>query len=64
MDRRMAIMALLTLPLGSFKAFKTRGQYPAILEIHLDDWAGIEVQYAGDRVTLSSADIFKILSTS
>ena len=63
LTRRRAVMALLTMPLGYYKAF---GQSklpvgPATLTVNLDQWAGIEVGYKGKKTFVTAAEIFAAL---
>jgi len=62
-DRRSALLALLTMPLGKFDAFKVRQMpsEPGVLIVPLDEWAGIDVTYRGQRVHFSAQQLFAIL---
>lgn len=64
MDRRTAVLALLAMPLGYFRAYRADAADKlgtGYLRIPLDQWTGIEVQYKGRTVKLSPAEIFNTL---
>lgn len=62
MNRRNALVALFSVPLGAF-AFHRAEAGSSVLTIPLDQWSGIVVQHGGKSVTLSSAEIFDALGT-
>lgn len=63
MTRKQAILALFTLPLGTFNAFKVEAQErgKGVLTINLDQWAGVDVVCRGATVKLSPVEIFRAL---
>lgn len=66
MNRRNAIVALVSIPFGAF-AFKDAAANPALpafLRVPLDQWSGLVVQHKGRSITLSSAEIFRALCDS
>lgn len=58
-DRRAAILALLSIPLASWTPLSA--QRPAWLTISLDQWAGITVTHRNHTVHLRAEDIFAAL---
>lgn len=64
MNRRNALVALMSIPLGAyaFKDAHANPANPAALRICLDDWSGFTVQHQGKSVFVSSAEIFATLS--
>jgi hypothetical protein len=58
MTRRSAILAVLALPLGYFRAFAAEAGW---LTVDLGQWAGIKVRLAGKEVVITNVDIFKAL---
>lgn len=66
MNRRNAVIALMSIPFGAF-AFRDASANPAApakLTVPLDQWAGLMVTYHGKTTFLSSAEIFKALCDS
>lgn len=63
MNRRNALVALMSIPLGAyaFKDAQANPANPAALRICLDDWSGFTVQHKGKQVFISSAEIFDAL---
>lgn len=62
MTRRDALLAALSVPLGSWTAVKLSAAEPAHLTISLDQWAGITFTHGTKTLTLSGAEIFRILA--
>lgn len=60
MNRRNAVVALLSIPLGAF-GFKRAEAASAHLSIDLNQWNGFMVQYRDEKVFVSSATIFHAL---
>ncbi len=57
-SRRAAILALLAMPLGYFKAFAAeKGR----LTINLDQWQGIDITHQGRTLHVTAAEIFAAL---
>lgn len=65
LNRRSALIALLTLPLGSFNALKaqTLEDGKARLVVPLDQWSDVVVQLGGKEVVISAQEIFAVLSS-
>lgn len=67
MTRRGAIVAVLSAPLGYYRALTTVHAQstlptgPATLSINLDQWAGLAVTHHGKTVFVPVADIFDAL---
>lgn len=62
LNRRSAILALLALPLGDYRAWAYPNENnPGRLSINLDQWSGIVVQRGGRSITISTAEIFRAL---
>ena len=59
MTRRTALLVALSVPLGSF--VKLAVAQPGHLRIPLDQWAGITFEHAGQKVTLTGAEVFRII---
>lgn len=66
MNRRAALLSLLSIPLVQFDAFaqvKHKALIPGgVLTVPLDNWAGIVVTYQGKQCGVTAADIFAALS--
>lgn len=60
MNRRAAVLALLSMPLGYFKAFAAEAGW---LTVDLSQWAGIKVRLAGKEVVVTNLEIFEALSS-
>ena len=60
MTRRTALIAALSLGMGSMKHLSA--QAPAHLRIPLDQWAGITFEHGKQKVTLTGAEIFRIIA--
>ena len=58
LSRRSAMIAVLSLPLGSISTVKAQG---AALTIDLDQWKRIEVYRGKEAVVLDVDDIFQAL---
>ena len=58
MSRRAAVLAVLSLPLGSWRAFAANAGW---LKVDLGQWAGITVTHKGKTVILRAEDIFAAL---
>lgn len=58
MSRRVAILALLALPLGYFKAFAAEAGW---LTVDLGQWQGIKVRLAGKEVVVTNVELFNAL---
>lgn len=58
MSRRAAILAVLCIPLGSWRALAANAGW---LTINLDQWAGMTVTHKGQKVQLRAEDIFAAL---
>lgn len=61
MNRRNAIVALLSIPLGAF-GFKRAEAASSHLSIDLNQWSGIVVKFDGRETELKMVDIFAALS--
>jgi hypothetical protein len=59
MNRRAAILAVLALPLGYFKAFAAEAGW---LTVDLGQWKGIKVRLAGKEIEVTNVELFKALS--
>ena len=62
-NRRRAILALCSLPLGYFLAWSTRARAQGFetLTINLNQWRAIEVTHGKETVRLTTRDIFEAL---
>ena len=60
MTRRAAVLALLSMPLGYFRAF---AQSAGWLTVDLGQWAGIKVKLASKEVVVTNREIFEALSS-
>jgi hypothetical protein len=60
MNRRAAILAVLAMPLGYFKAFAMTTGW---LTIDLGQYQGIKVQLNNKTVSITSAEIFAALAS-
>lgn len=60
MNRRAALLALLSMPLGYFRAF---AQSAGWLTIDLSQWKGIRVKLAGKEVVVSNVEMFEALAS-
>jgi hypothetical protein len=58
MTRRAAVLALLSMPLGYYKAFAASAGW---LTVDLGQWAGIKVKLAGKEVVVTNLEIFEAL---
>jgi hypothetical protein len=56
--RRSAILAVLALPLGYFKAFATEAGW---LTVDLGQWKGIKVRLAGKEIEVTNVELFNAL---
>ncbi len=63
LTKRRAILALLAMPLGYYKAFAAQKPKagPAVLTVDLDEWRGIEIHHGKESAFVSSAEIFAAL---
>jgi len=63
LTRRNAILALLALPLGYFRAFgqSTLPTGKAVLTVDLNQWSAVRVTLNGKTTTVSAAEIFNAL---
>lgn len=65
-SRRVAVLALLSLPMGYWRAWaKSHDPIPTdpgSLLINLNQWDGLAVQYKGEVITLTSAEVFEALA--
>lgn len=57
--RRAAILAILSLPLGHWKALRAQGK---VLTVDLNQWETVSVIYAGKTVELTAREIFDALN--
>lgn len=63
MDRRTALLTLLSIPLGSLTGFATAATSgKGVLRIPLDQWSGLIIEHAGRQILYTPADIFTILT--
>lgn len=58
LGRRSAVFALLSLPLGYYKAFAARAGW---LTVDLGQWTGVEVRYKGKTQVFTAEDIWEAL---
>ena len=58
MSKRAALIAVCSLPLGSFTALKAQG---AVLTIDLNQWSAIRATYKGKTVMVPAENIFNAL---
>ena len=58
MTRRAAILALLSLPLGYFRAFAAEAGW---LTVDLGQWQGIKVRLAGKELAITNVEVFNAL---
>ena len=58
MTRRMALISLLMLPLGYYKAFAAESGW---LTIDLGDWKGIKVRLNGKEIAVTNLELFEAL---
>lgn len=64
MNRRQALIALLSMPMGHFLAYKVQTAEAAGgagLRIPLDEWGTLTVQHARQSLTFTAAEIFTAL---
>lgn len=59
MNRRVALLAALTLPLGYFRAFAAEAGW---LTVDLGQWKGIKVRLDGKEVIVTNVELFNALS--
>lgn len=59
-NRRQALLAAFGISLGSMKHLSA--QAPAHLTVPLDHWAGIKFTHGKRSVTITGAEIFRVLS--
>lgn len=62
LSRRAAVLALLALPLGDYRAFAQEPAMRGLLTVDLGKWSGIKVVLDGKTTTITSAQIFAALS--
>ena len=62
MTRRAAVLALLSMPLGYYKAFAM--QVTGWLTIDLGQYRGIKVTLAGKTVEISNVELFEALKAT
>lgn len=66
-SRRAAVLALMALPLGDYRAWAQTKKLPlppakpAHLSVDLNQWSGISVRYKGKETYVSVAEIFAAL---
>ena len=63
LNRRAAVIALLTIPLGYYRAF-AQSKMPtgqATLTVDLGQWAGIKVTHKGKEIFVTAAEIYAAL---
>jgi hypothetical protein len=58
MNRRAALITLLMLPLGYYKAFAAE---PGWLTVDLGQWGGIKVRLGGKEHIVTAAELFAAL---
>lgn len=58
LTRRLALLACLSIPLGSWRALKAQSGW---LTIPLDQWTGLTIAYRGETIHLRAEDVFTIL---
>ena len=58
MTRRMALISLLMLPFGYYKAFAAESGW---LTIDLGDWKGIRVKFGGKEIAVTNVELFEAL---
>lgn len=58
-SRRTALLALLAIPLGSWRAFAVEAGW---LTIPLDQWKGLTITHKGKKIHLRAEDVFAALS--
>lgn len=59
MTRRAALLAALTIPLGSWRALAAEAGW---LTIPLDHWKGLTITHNGQTIHLRAEDVFAALS--
>ena len=66
MDRRQALLVLLSVPLGQFDAYavQTRRAGPALLTIDLAQWGGILVKWGAWQELITPTDIKQALEAN
>ena len=57
--RRAALLAVLAMPLGYFRAFAAQAGW---LTVDLAQWTGIKVRLAGKEVVVTSIEVFEALT--
>ena len=58
--RRTALLTVLVMPLGYFRAFAAQTGW---LIINLDQWTGIKVRLAGKEVIVTNIEVFEALTS-
>jgi len=64
MTRRLAILALVSMPLGSWRGVSMGAAQkpgPAWLTIDLNQWSGLTVVYRNQEIHLRAQDVFDAL---
>ena len=59
LNRRAALLALLSLPLGDYRALSAQS---GVLTIDLNKWRGLRVTHGKESIDISGQDIFEALT--